>query len=81
MFHNLPPLLLEVVVNSTHSLLLQAFVVDVFSSDGLNVGRASILPQQLQDNYGTLVLTVFSSHLLPVGTITCESCDSQHKAM
>ena len=72
---------LSVVYWVIYSLaFLQAFAVDVFSSDGLYVGRTSILPQQLQDNYGTLVLTVFSSDLLPMGTITCESCDNKHKS-
>ena len=56
-------------------------MVDLFNSDRLSVGRASILPQQLESSHGKLVLTVFSSELLPMGTITRESCDHKHRIM
>ena len=45
-------------------------IFDVSTTEVEKVGRASILPQQLQKDEGKLILTVFSTQLLPVGTIT-----------
>ena len=56
--------------------VLQAFIVDIFSSkDDKFLGRSSILPQHLKDDAGRLTLTVFNKEMLPVGVIQCELKD------
>ena len=51
--------------------------MDIFSSkDDQFLGRSSILPQQLKDDAGRLILTVFNKEMLPVGVIQCELKDT-----
>ena len=39
------------------------------------IGKASVLPEQLTDLEGTLVLTLHNADLSPVGTISCEKLE------
>ena len=54
---------------------MQSYSFIVHDPDKQFIGKASVLPEQLSDLEGTLVLTLSNADLSPVGTISCEKLE------
>lgn len=54
---------------------LQSYSYIVCDHDKQFIGRASVLPEQLNNLEGTLLLTLHNAGLSPVGTISCEKLE------
>ena len=56
-------------------IFVQSYSFIVRDPDKQFIGKASVLPEQLSNLEGNLVLTLTNTNLSPVGTISCEKLE------